>query len=136
MKKKTPISTNVACHSAVPTARRQIAARLADAWLGIRPPAHPETQVRLRARIRFYSLLKLRDRLRERFGKRHLLCVIVVRTQPLAESLANAAVRRAIEQWRIIRCHDMLLRKADAPAVYIGGTMRADRFRPNGVKGP
>ncbi len=93
-------------------------------------PRAPGNQVRLCARIWFYSFLELRDRLRERLGKRHLLCVIVVRTQPLAESLANAAVRGTVEQWRIIRCHDMLLRKTDAPAACIGGTMRADRFRP------
>jgi hypothetical protein len=68
-------------------------------------------------RIRFQPLLELRNRLRETPGKRNLLCIIIVRTQPLAENLANAAVRRAVEQGRIIRCHGTLLRRAGAPVV-------------------
>lgn len=90
----------------------------------------PETSRRLRARIGFHSFLELRYRLCERLGERNLLCVIVVRTQPLAENLANAAIRRAVEQCRVIRCHGAFLRRAGGPVECIGGPKLVDRPRP------
>ncbi len=78
-------------------------------------PSAPGNRRGLRARIGFQPSLELCNHLRERLGKRNLLCIIVVRTQPLGENLANTAVRRAVEQGRIIRCHGTFLRRAGVP---------------------
>jgi hypothetical protein len=116
------------------TARRRSGRNGDKLCRGCRPqrsaPSAPGNRRGLRVRVGFQLSLELRNRLSERLGKWNSLCIIVVRTQPLGENLANAAVRRAVEQGRMIRCHGTFLRRAGVPVEPIGGPIRVDRPRP------